>query len=139
MVSGGYAAFSHTGDVGLEIRAESPAELFAIAGRALTEQMALPTETGDVVRERLDLEADGWEDLFVHWLNTLLLRSELAQAWWTTFEIETLSPRRLVAEVAGPRRGPQHERMREVKAASHHALALEIAPGRCVARVVLDL
>lgn len=136
---GRYSAFPHTGDVGLEIRADSPGELFATAGRALTEQMARPVPGPEMVRERLELDADGWEDLFVHWLNTLLLRSELAQAWWTGFEIEALSPVRLVAAISGPRRGPQHERMREVKAVSFHDLKLELAPGGCMARVVIDL
>jgi SHS2 domain-containing protein len=101
--------------------------------------MARPVEGGETVRELLDLSGDDWEDLFVHWMNTLLLRSELAGAWWTRFDVRELGPNRVVAEVAGPRRGPGHELMREVKAVSYHDLGLDLAPGRCRAHVVLDL
>ncbi len=139
VIGGSFSLFPHTGDIGLQVEAESAAELFAAAGRGLTAQMALPLESEARVSERLELEGDGWEDLFVHWLNELLLRSELASAWWTRFEIEELSERRLVATVAGPRRGPGHTLMREVKAASYHDLEVVIAPSRCRARVILDL
>ncbi len=138
-IPGSYSVLEHTADLGLEVRADSPEELFATAGRALTEQMALPVETPERASERLELEGESWEDLFVHWLNTLLLRSELAQAWWTEFRFERLGARGLAATIAGPRRGPAHERMREVKAVSHHHLALDLTPGRCYARLVLDL
>jgi SHS2 domain-containing protein len=134
-----YRVFPHTGDLGLEVSADTPGELFAASGRALIEQMALPVEAGARVSEQLDLEGEGWEDLFVHWLNTLLLRSELASAWWTAFDIRSLGPERIVATISGPRRGPGHTLMREVKAVSFHDLVLDLTPGHCRAHCVLDL
>jgi SHS2 domain-containing protein len=138
-IAGRYRSFSHTADLGLEIEADAPEELFATAGRALTEQMALPEPSAERLSERIVLEGDGWEDLFVHWLNTLLLRSEVGGAWWTDFAFERLSATRLAAVVSGPRRGPGHTLLREVKAVSYHDLELQLAPGRCRARVILDL
>ncbi len=134
------ATFDHTGDLGLEVEADSPERLFALAAEALCAQIALPALGGSDAEAALALDGDDPRDLFVHWLNTVLLEAELAGAIWTRVEVTALTPTHLEARLAGERlEGGRQVRMREVKAVSHHALELELTPGRARARFVLDL
>src|SRR2546428_721742 len=88
----------------------------------------------------LGLEGSDPRDLLVHWLNTALLESELRQAVWTRAEVRALSPCSLSGTLAGPRRDARRQVfLREVKAVSHHALDLDLEPGRCRCRVILDI
>ena len=61
-------------------------------------------------------------------------------AVWTAAEVRTLTPRRVDALLRGPRRDrARHVFLREVKAVSHHDLGLDLTPGACRCRMVLDL
>ena len=134
------ARFDHTGDLGLEVEADDPARLHALAAEALCTEIALAGPGPDDVERALELDGDDPADLFVHWLNTVLLEAELARAVWTHVSVTALTPRHLAARLAGQRLRPGRQvRMREVKAVSHHALELTLTPGCCRARFVLDL
>jgi SHS2 domain-containing protein len=139
-VSEGFRTFDHTGDLGLEVWAETPRRLYALAAEALLAQVV---EAGPGPAEEqvdLDLEGDDPGDLLVHWLSTALLEAELRRAVWTRAEVRALSERAISGTLAGPRRDPRrHVFLREVKAVSHHFLGLELEPGRCRCRVVLDI
>ena len=59
---------------------------------------------------------------------------------WTDAEVRALTDRRIEATLLGPRRDRRRQvYLREVKAVSRHALELDLAPGHCRCRVVLDL
>ena len=136
----GYRTFDHTGDLGLEVWAETPERLYALAAEALHAQVAEPAAGEAEVRLELELEGDDAADLMVHWLNTSLLEAEIRRAVWVRATIEALTPRRLAATLAGQRLDPgRHVRLREIKAVSHHHLALELEPPACRCRLVLDL
>ena len=46
--------------------------------------------------------------------------------------VTLIDGRRLTAEFSGPRRDPRRQTfLREIKAVSHHALELDLTPGRC--------
>ena len=137
----GFRTFDHTGDLGLEIEADDPARLFALAAEALMAQIAdvpagaAPDRAADVAVEAADPEA-----LLVDWLNAALLEAELAGAVWTRARVHAWSPRAIRATLSGPRLDRSRMTLlREVKAVSHHALELVLDPPRCRARVVLDL
>jgi SHS2 domain-containing protein len=120
--------------------AETPERLHELAAEALIAQVTL----GDLgpIDARLDVSLDGDdpEDLFVHWLNTVLLQAELERAVWTRVTLEALARDSLTATLEGQRLDlARHERLREVKAVSHHELALDLAPGACRCRVILDI
>ena len=141
----GFRTFDHTGDLGLEVWAGTPERLYALAAEALLAQVA---ESGPVeaapgeaeVRATLDLEGDDARDLLVHWLNTALLESGLRQAVWTRAEVRSLSERALAGVLAGPKLDATRQVfLREVKAVSHHFLDLDLTPGRCRCRVILDI
>ena len=139
-VTEGFRTFDHTGDLGLEVWAGTPERLYALAAEALLAQVAEAGAGARDVSVALDLEGDDAPDLMVHWLNSALLESELRQAVWTRAEVRSLSERALSATLSGPRRDPRRQVfLREVKAVSHHFLALSLEPGRCQCRVILDI
>ena len=145
----GFRTFDHTGDLGLEVWADSRERLFALSAEALLAQVAVvPAERGasrddpSRRRERVELTLDGddSDDLFVHWLNTALLEADRRRAIWTSARVTGLEPRGLSAVLEGPRLDPAfHTLLREVKAVSHHYLELGLEPPRLTARMVLDL
>ena len=139
----GYRAFDHTGDLGLEVWAETPERLFGLAAEALLAQMAeVPNPRAEVaeVSVALELDASDPQDLLVHWLNTALLEAEVRRAIWTSAQVSRLNDRRLSGRLSGPRLDPaRHVLLREVKAVSHHHLELELEPPGCRCRMVLDL
>src|SRR5207249_788720 len=61
----GFGTFDHTGDLGLEVWAESPERLYALAAEAVMAQIARPIETGatEVETGRLELEVQDPGDL----------------------------------------------------------------------------
>jgi SHS2 domain-containing protein len=142
----GFRTFEHTGDLGLEVWAEGPERLYALAAEALHAQIIeVPDAPGApagrvVIERRLALDGQDESDLLVHWLNTSLLEAELAQAVWTRAEVHVLRARRLEGTLAGPRRDRAHQVfLREIKAVSHHALELDLTPGSCSCRLILDI
>jgi SHS2 domain-containing protein len=131
-VGEGYRTFDHTGDLGLEVWSD--------AAEALLAQIAIP-KTGQIeVRTRLELSGEDPRDVLVHWLNTVLLRAELEHAVWVRATVESLTPRSIRATLEGPRLDPDRDvLLREVKAVSHHDLLIELQPGNCRCRLVLDI
>lgn len=136
----GFRTFDHTGDLGLEVWAETPRRLYALAAEALLAQIVETGSGAPEVRVELELEGQDPRDLLVHWLNSALLESELRQAVWIRAEVRSLSERALSGSLAGPERDPHGQVfLREVKAVSHHFLDLDLEPGRCRCRVILDI
>ncbi len=136
----GYGTFDHTGDLGLEVWAESPERLYALAAVGLMAQIAEAGDDSVEVRADLELEGDEPSDLLIHWLNTVLLKSALEHALWNRVSVRSLGPRALSATLEGSRLDPgRHVLLREVKAVSFHDLNLELEPGRCRCRLILDI
>jgi len=136
----GWDTFDHTGDLGLEVWADSPRELYATAALALAAQIARAQEEPAEIVWAAALEGDDAADLLVHWLNTVLLEGETRHAVWTSAEVTAWSPTRLEARLAGPRRDPaRYELLREVKAVSYHDLLLDLERRPCRCRLILDL
>lgn len=136
----GWRTFDHTGDLGLEVWAETPERLYGLAAEALIALMIEAPEAPREVEARVSLTGEDPADLLVHWLNTALLESELRRTVWTAARIETLTAGSLEATLAGPRRDPSRQiALREIKAVSHHGLELFLEPPECRCRLVLDL
>jgi SHS2 domain-containing protein len=136
----GYRTFDHTADLGLEVWAETPERLYALAAVALLAQVAETSEASAGVRRSVAIEGTDPADLLVHWLNTALLQADLDHAIWTRAQVKSLAPGRLEGTLEGPRRDPRKQVfLREIKAVSHHHLQLDLESGHCRCRVVLDL
>ncbi len=136
----GYRTFEHTGDLGLEVWAPSPARLYGLAAEALMAQIVDVCGAQPELELPLSLTGDDPSDLLVHWLNTVLLESDLARAAWIRADVRELTPTSLEATLSGVRRdASRHIFLREVKAVSHHALSLELTGPVCRCRLVLDI
>ncbi len=136
----GWSTFEHTADLGLEVWADSPERLHALAAVALLAQVIEPPAQAPSLEARVEVTGGDPADLLVHWLNTALLEAELRGATWIACRIERLDEHALVAVLQGVPRDPRRQVfLREIKAVSHHALELTLAPGACRCRLVLDL
>jgi SHS2 domain-containing protein len=141
-VSEGFRTFDHTGDLGLEVLAETERRLFELAATALMAQVAeVPDGASDeALAVDLELDAHDAEELLVHWLNSALLHADLTGAIWTKAWVARWTPRGLTGRLQGPRfDARRHVALREVKAVSHHGLELALEPPACRCRLVLDL
>ena len=136
----GYATFDHTGDLGLEVWAQTPERLYALAVEAVLAQVVeAHTDTIDV-RSVFKLEGDDPGDLLVHWLNTALLQAELDQAVWTKVTVARLSDCRLQGCLEGPLLDADRDvLLREIKAVSYHHLEVDLEPPDCRCRLILDI
>ncbi|HKQ56844.1 MAG TPA: archease [Candidatus Eisenbacteria bacterium] len=136
----GFETFDHTGDLGLEVWAPSPERLFARAALAVLAQVAEADGHADEVRVHIAREAGVPGDLLVDLCNAALLEAEVLGAVWTEARVTLSAPGRLDAELSGPRRDPRRQVfLREIKAVSLHDLELDLTPGRCRCRLVLDV
>jgi SHS2 domain-containing protein len=136
----GHRTFDHTGDLGLEVWAETPERLFARAVLAVLAQVAETRGHQPEVEVRLTREAPDARDLLVDLCNTALLEAEVRGAIWTDARVVFEGALRVEATLSGPRRDPRRQVfLREIKAVSHHDLELELTPGHCRCRLVLDV
>jgi SHS2 domain-containing protein len=136
----GFETFDHTADLGLEVWADTPERLYALAVEALMAQIVEAGAAAPEVRCERALRGDDPADLLVHWLNTALLEAEVQEAVWTRATVRSLSATGLIGTLEGPRRDARRQVfLREVKAVSHHALELSLEAPRCRCRLVLDL
>lgn len=136
----GFRTFDHTGDLGLEVWAETRERLHGLAAEALAAQVVEPRGGPAEVSIPLAVDGDDAEDLFVHWLNTVLLRGELDHAVWTHADVRFDGANAIAATLAGERLDrDRHVRLREVKAVCFHDLLLHLDPGGCRCRVILDI
>jgi SHS2 domain-containing protein len=136
----GFRTFDHTGDLGLEVWAETRERLYGLAAEALMMQVIEARDSAMECGVTLDLEGDDPADLLVHWLNTALLHADLEGAVWVQAAVELPYPTRLRGTLLGPRRDPKRQAfLREIKAVSHHFLSLDLEPPECRCRLILDI
>ena len=136
----GSRTFDHTGDLGLEVWAASPERLFARAALAVLAQVAETRAPEPEVEVRFTRAAPDPSDLLVDLCNTALLEAEVRDAIWTDARIVLPGPGRLEATLTGLRRDPRRQVfLREIKAVSHHDLELDLTPGHCRCRLILDV
>jgi SHS2 domain-containing protein len=72
-----YEELEHTADVMVRMKARSIEELFAESVRALMEVMYVSCTTGDEVERKIEVTADGEEELIHDFLSEVLYASEV--------------------------------------------------------------
>ena len=137
---GGYRLLDHTADFGLEIQAETPADLFRTAGLALTDLM---TDRGSISprhKARLHLQGEDWPDLMWQWLRELLSYWSIRRCLVADIAVADIRPGEIRARIQYDRFDPGvHELYREVKAVTYHQLTVVSGSGGWTARVFLDV
>lgn len=71
-----YRFLDHTADVGAEIEAPTLEGLFAEAAAAFTDTVTVREEVRPEVERRVEVAAEGLDELMVEWLDELLFRFE---------------------------------------------------------------
>jgi SHS2 domain-containing protein len=127
---------SHT-QVGL--RGHSARDLFQLAAWAMARVQVERWDVEPTIDERVELEADGWDDLVVNWLNQLLALSEKHRATWVDIEFEKLEETSLRARVKGRAWADRPDvPAREVKAAAYTGLEVLAGPSLWMARIMIE-
>lgn len=131
-----HALEPHTGEVKIRIDADSLAELFAEAARALCELLGVAADEAPGEWQRVTVAAHDRESLLVAWLNELVARTEIDHLLYRDVAIDALGATRLAARIRGV---PFGETRAAVKAATMHGLRVAAGPGGASATLVLDV
>jgi SHS2 domain-containing protein len=132
-----YRWVEHTGELELEIEADSETGVFEQGFEAMRELLqsegAVPAAAGE--RMRVNLSAGDHPALLADWLGELAFLAESEGFVPERIESIELDGNRLTAELLGHRGDPPHL----VKAATYHRLALERGDSGWRGKVVLDV
>lgn len=132
--------FDHTADLGIQVEAPTVHELFTRAAwgmfSLLTNVDAVrPTESEPVSVEGLDLDS-----LLIHWLSELNCIHTMRHRLFSEFQIIELNPTRLTAVARGEAINLQRHRIhREIKAVTHHGVAIRQTGNVWQVRIIFDI
>jgi SHS2 domain-containing protein len=130
-----FEEIEHTADLAIRAYGRDMRELFANAAQGMFALMAEPSQETTCKRE-VSLEATDYEGLLVDWLNELIYLHEVEGETYSQFALETLLPTELKAHVTG---GPTKNKIKAIKAATFHDLAIEETANGLVATIVFDV
>jgi SHS2 domain-containing protein len=135
-----FREIDHTADLGIEVAADTPGELFQCAGMALLSLMVQPQGIkAREVREET-VQAEGWEQLFHDWLSHVLHRFLQDGFIAATIAILEIDEHRVHARLTGEKLDyDRHEFETEIKAVTYHQLSVTCEQGRWRARVIFDV
>ena len=139
---GSIEIFDHTADVGLKVRGRDLNDLFQTAAQGVLDYIVVNRHDVRVEqRDTLSLEADSPSELLTTWLNELIYRLETEHRLYAEFDVTVAEDgRSLRAEIGGePIDHARHVLDHEVKAVTHHGLALNRVGEEWVAEMILDI
>jgi SHS2 domain-containing protein len=130
----------HTADLGFEVEAADPAELFKLAGEAL---YGLIAETAGIEpKEEIKIlaTAENWEELLHAWLCELLAQFNLRGFIGKRCDITTIEPGRVEGIVKGEALDlKRHKFHTEIKGVTYHGFKVWQENDRWRARVIFDV
>jgi SHS2 domain-containing protein len=134
-----FREIEHTGDVGIEIEADSRAELFRRAAIAIARLMVDTADVRAAEGRNLSISATDDTDLMHDMLSDLLRKFVVDGFIWSAAAVEEAGTG-LRVRLFGERFDPgRHEFHREIKAVTYHELAVRNEHGRWFARVIFDV
>ena len=135
-----YETFEHTADLGLRVRAESLAQLFADAAKGLFSVLAANLDAVRSVQEKTyRIEGCETDYLLFDWLTELLYTFETEHLLLAEFDVR-LDGEGLQATCRGePIDRQRHELDHEIKAITYHGLKVEQRPDGWLAEVIVDI
>jgi SHS2 domain-containing protein len=130
---------AHTAELALRLEADTPAEVYAEACRALGAMLREETGStaaGEEVSRTVAVDAVDADALLVDLLNELIYLAETER--WAPSAVPAVecTPTRVVLRIAGARLLGVPSR---IKSATHHGLALRRVGERWVAEVIFDV
>ncbi len=135
-----YETFDHTADLGLRVRADDLASLFAEAAEALFSAIvADPTMIEPREATTFTIPGSDPDDLLFDWLRALLFQFDGEHRLFRRFEV-AITPQGLTATAWGePIDRTRHELDHEVKAITYHGLKVEQTADGWLAEVIVDI
>ncbi len=135
-----FREIEHTADLGIEVEAGTPGELFRRAGLALFSLMV--SLEGVEEREKREelVQAEGWEELLHEWLSRLLHGFLQDSFIAVTITITDIDSTHIRAQLAGEKLDyERHAFETEIKAVTYHQLSVTCENGLWRARVIFDV
>lgn len=121
-----YRQVEHTADVALLVESDSIEALFADAARGLFSLMIEARDISQTKLWKVELSAPDLESLLIDWLNELVFLFEVEGAVVAHIYIDSLDDNKITARLAGePFDSRKHEVIRQIKAATYHALEIK--------------
>ena len=139
-----FKILEHTADIGIMAYGKTKREVFINSAKGMFEIIA--GNNNDIANNnfscKVNINAEGLEDLLVAWLNELLYISETKLVILNKFKIKELSIKNIGAEVEGvkiTRSGRKIEK--EIKAVTYHCLEIkkDEEKGFWSAQVIFDI
>jgi SHS2 domain-containing protein len=133
-----YEELAHTADIGIRVRARSPAALFACAAEAMFKLTgAIIDEESIATPHFVAVESVDAESLLVDWLNELLYQHETTGEIYTHYRITAWEPTRLEAIIHGSRL--VEPPVIHIKAVTFHQLQLTEEEDGWMAEIFFDI
>ncbi len=130
----------HTGDVGIEVRAGSFAELAEAAARGMTEILVDPSGLSAQREERIVVQGEAGDLVLRAFLAELLYRFLSEGRAAAGVVVEEAGPTRIVARIREDRIDPaRHDVRTELKAVTYHGLEVRGAGTDWYAKVIFDI
>ena len=124
-----YRLLEHTADAMVEAHGETLGERFASAAYALFDQMTDVTKVSPKGEVRIELRADGREQLLVDFLQELLFLHDTENLVFSEFDVET-DGKGLVARARGEAFDEaRHPKRSVVKGITYHGLTFDDVKG----------
>jgi SHS2 domain-containing protein len=135
-----FREIEHTADLGIEVEADTPGELFRCAGLALFSLMvSLEGVKAREVREE-SVGAENWENLLHDWLSRLLQRFLQDGFIAATITILDIDASHVHARLTGEKLDyERHDFKTEIKAVTYHQLSVTCENDHWRARVIFDV
>lgn len=129
----------HTGDIGIVVRAATPAELFETAAIAMFDLMVEgrpPPAFEDVV----ELQEDASDRLLREFLSDLLYQFSAEGKVYSRIRVDSITPTSIRATAAGAAFSESTHRLKtELKAVTYHQLEVAEETGGWRARIIFDV
>ena len=134
-----FREFEHTGDVGIELTADTRAELFRRAAIALASLLVQRADVAATEQREVTTSADTDADLLHDLLAELLNLFSIEGFIWSDASVEEVD-RSLRVTLCGERFDPgRHEFRGEIKAVTYHQLEVTDSSDGWHARVIFDV
>jgi SHS2 domain-containing protein len=135
-----FREIEHTADLGIEVEADTPQELFRRAGLALFSLM-ISLDDVEVREEREEIiEAEDWDELLHDWLSSLLHQFLQDGFIAAAIAIDEIDSTHVHARLAGEKLAyDRHAFETEIKAVTYHQLSVTCENDHWRARVIFDV
>jgi len=136
-----YTEIDHTADVGVELEAPDLTSAFERVAAAMFDMISDLDRVGSDWRRNVRVvgRRGDRENLLIRWLAELLFLHESEHVLLSSFEVESIGPDAIEAQVAGERIDRERHALKvEIKAPTYHDLTLEEIPSGWRVRVIFD-